>query len=139
MNPLLQLSKEQFIERKLNKHHEIPPYFRKMEKYNVEGAPFIGVGPKPIVLSPRAFQDKMNEGAIVIDIRTPIAFNNAHIKGSFSIPRERLSHAGWVIPYNTPILSIVNTKSDLDYTALSLARIGYDKIVGYLGKGLSSW
>jgi len=139
MNPLLQLSKEQFIEQKVNEHQEYAPYFRLMEKYNVEGAPFIGAGPKPISLSPKVFQEYMDEGALVIDTRTPIAFNNAHIKGSFNIPKERLSKAGWVIPYNKPILLIVNTKTDLDYTAISLARIGYDNIIGYLGKGLSSW
>jgi len=139
MNPLLQLSKEKFIERKVNEHHEYAPYFRLMEKYNVEGAPFIGAGPKPIVLSPKAFQEYLDEGAIVIDVRTPIAFNNVYIKGSINIPQERLSQAGWVIPYNKFILLIVNTKADLDYTVMSLARIGHDKIIGYLGKGLSSW
>ncbi len=139
MNPLLQLSKEKFIERKVNEHHEYAPYFRLMEKYNVEGAPFIGAGPKPIVLSPKAFQEYIDEGAIVIDVRTPIAFNNVYIKGSINIPQERLSQAGWVIPYNKFILLIVNTKADLDYTVMSLARIGHDKIIGYLGEGLSSW
>lgn len=139
MNPLLQLSKDEFINRKVHEHHEYAPYFHLMEKYNLEGAPFIGAGPKPVALSPHAFQEKMNEGAVVLDIRTPIAFHNAHIKGALNIPRSRLSQAGWVIPYDQPILLIVNSKADLEYTALSLARIGFDKIVGYLGKGLNSW
>jgi hydroxyacylglutathione hydrolase len=139
MNPLLQLSKDEFIERKVSEHHEYAPYFRLMEKYNVEGAPFIGAGPKPIALSPKAFQEKMNEGVPIIDIRTPIAFITAHIKGSLNIPRKRLSQTGWIIPNNNPILLIVDTKTDLDYTAMNLARIGYDQIVGYLGKGLNSW
>jgi hydroxyacylglutathione hydrolase len=139
MNPLLQLSKEQFVEQKVNEHQEYAPYFRLMEKYNVEGAPFIGAGPKPIALSPKVFQDYMDGGASVIDIRSPIAFNNAHIKGSFNFPRKRLSKVGWIIPYNQSILLIVNTKADLDYTAISLAGLGYDNIIGYLGKGLNSW
>ena len=139
MNPLLQLSKEQFIEQKVSENQEYAPYFRLMEKYNVEGAPFIGSGPKPIALSPKVFQEYMDDGALVIDVRTPIAFNNVHIKGSFNIPQERLSKAGWVIPYNKPILLIVNTKTDLDYTAINLARLGYDHIIGYLGRGLNSW
>ena len=139
MNPLLQLSKEQFVEHKINEHQEYAPYFRLMEKYNVEGAPFIGAGPKPIALSPKAFQDCMDKGGNIIDIRTPIAFNNVHIKGSFNFPRERLSKVGWIIPNNNPLLLIVNTKDDLTYTAISLARLGFDNIIGYLGKGLSSW
>jgi hydroxyacylglutathione hydrolase len=139
MNPLLQLSKEQFVERKVHEHQEYAPYFRLMEKYNVEGAPFIGAGPKPLALSPTMFQEYMNEGANIIDIRTPIAFNTAHIKGSYNLPKARLSKAGWFIPYDKPILLLVNTKDELDYTTISLARLGYDNILGYLGKGLSSW
>jgi hydroxyacylglutathione hydrolase len=81
----------------------------------------------------------MNEGVPVIDIRTPAAFTTAYLKGSLNIPRKRLSQTGWVIPYHTPILLIVDTKADLDYAAVNLARIGYDQIVGYLGKGLNSW
>jgi hydroxyacylglutathione hydrolase len=139
MNPLLQLSKDQFIDQKMHEPQEYAPYFRLMEKYNVEGAPFIGAGPKPLALSPTMFQEYMNADANVIDIRTPIAFNTAHLKGSYNLPKERLSKAGWFIPYDKPILLLVNSKAELDYAVISLARLGYDNIFGYLGKGLSSW
>jgi hydroxyacylglutathione hydrolase len=139
MNPLLQLSREAFVDQKVHEHHEYAPYFRLMEKYNVEGALFIGDGPKPPALSPKEFQDAMNGGATVIDIRSPLAFNTAHLRGSYNIPKERLSKAGWVIPYDVPLLLVVNTKADLDYTAISLSRLGYDNIKGYLGKSVNSW
>ncbi|UCD73342.1 MAG: MBL fold metallo-hydrolase, partial [Candidatus Bathyarchaeota archaeon] len=52
MNPLLQMTREEFIEYKVNEEQHYIPYFRMMEKYNVEGASFIGYGPNPKALTP---------------------------------------------------------------------------------------
>jgi hydroxyacylglutathione hydrolase len=137
MNPALQKSKKKFIELKVNEHHDYAPYFRMMEKYNIEGAPFVGYGPNPKSLTIKEFRDKIDDGSIVVDTRSPSAFGGAHIKNSYSIPTRRLSTAGWLISYDKSILLIVDDIADLDYAARSLLRIGYDKVEGYME--LSSW
>lgn len=139
MNPVLQKSKEEFIEHKVNEHHEYPPYFRMMERYNVEGAPFVGPGPTPRALSPDEFREKIREGSIVLDTRSPPSFGGAHIKGSYSVPTKRLSIGGWLLPYDEKILLVLEGLKDLDYVTMSLCRIGYDNVEGYLGGGLSAW
>jgi len=139
MNPILQQSKEEFIEYKVNEHHEYPPYFRLMEKYNVKGAPFVGCGPNPRALSPKEFKEDMNKGAIVLDARSPSAFGGAHIIGSYSIPLRVLNFVGWLLPYDKSILLVIDDKANLNYAARSLVRIGYDKVKGYIGDGLNSW
>jgi len=139
MHPQLQLSKEEFIDLKVNENHEYAPYFKMMEKYNVEGAPFVGCGPNPAALSPEEFKESMDEGAIIVDTRQPIAFGGGHIKGSYSLPESRLSVAGWLLPYDKPILLVVSDYEALDYATRSLCRIGYDNIEGYLAGGMSSW
>jgi hydroxyacylglutathione hydrolase len=138
MNPLLQLSREEFIEYKVNEHHEYDPYFRMMEKHNVEGAPFVGAGQKYKPIPPEEFNRKIDEGAVVLDLRSPPAFGGAHIKGSYSIPPGLLSFTGWFIPFNKPIITVMEDDGDLESLS-SLARIGYDNVVGYLGGGLASW
>lgn len=138
MNPLLQLSREEFIEHKVNEHHEYAPYFRMMEKYNVEGSPFVGAGKNLKVMSPSEFKKTMDEGAVVLDVRSPAAFGGAHIAGSYSIPLRILSFTGWFISDDKPIITILEGESDLEVVS-TLARIGYDNIVGYLGGGLASW
>jgi hydroxyacylglutathione hydrolase len=139
MNPILQLSRAEFIEYKVNEHHEYAPYFRTMEKLNLEGAPFIGSNVTPGALSVNEFQTKIDAGAQVIDTRSPSAFASAHIAGSYSIPHSVLSYAGWFIAYDKPILLVNDNTNDLDYVVRSLVRIGYDNVEGYLGDGLSAW
>jgi len=138
MNPLLQLSREDFVEHKMKEHHEYAPYFKLMEKYNVEGAPFLGSGKRYEALPLIEFKQKMDEGAVVLDLRSPSAFGGAHIKGSYSIPPGLLSFTGWFIPFDKPIVTVMDDESDPESLS-SLARIGYDNVLGYLGGGLASW
>lgn len=138
MNPLLQLSREEFVEHKMKEHHEYAPYFKLMEKYNVEGSPFLGSGKHYEALTLDEFRQKMGEGAVVLDLRSPSAFGGAHIKGSYNIPPGLLSFTGWFIPFDKTILTIIDSDSDLA-SLVSLARIGHDNVVGFLGDGLESW
>jgi hydroxyacylglutathione hydrolase len=138
MNPVLQLSRDEFIEHKVNEYHEYAPYFRMMEKYNVEGAPFVGAGKNLKAMSPSEFKKALDEGAVVLDVRSPAAFGGAHIIGSYSIPLSILSFTGWFISADKPIVAVLNGQGDLEVVS-SLARLGYDNIVGYLGGGLASW
>ncbi|MDH5200289.1 MAG: MBL fold metallo-hydrolase, partial [Candidatus Bathyarchaeota archaeon] len=80
-NPLLEMSREEFVEHKVEEHHEYAPYFRTMERLNVEGAPFVGCGPNPPPLKPSEFKEKAGEGAIIVDTRPPPGFGAGHIKG----------------------------------------------------------
>jgi len=140
-NPVLQLKKiEDFIQHKVTEHHEYAPYFRKMEEYNQNGPPLLGHLPSPIPLSPQKFQDWMKQGAIVVDTRMPADFGSAYIKGSYNIMVQNLpTYAGWVLPYNKPILLVVEDPAHLDSAVRYLIRIGYDQIVGYLYRGVEAW
>ena len=140
LNPILQKKKEEFIEFKLSEHHERPPYFRKMEQYNLEGAPILGQLPNPKPLLPKEFQEQIELGAMVVDTRTPPAFGGAHIEGSYSIWLERLPlYAGWILPYDKPILLVLEDVGNLEAAVRYLIRLGYDRIVGYLHDGIGAW
>jgi hydroxyacylglutathione hydrolase len=138
-NQMLRLSKEQFIAEKVAEHHQTPPYFSKMEQYNLHGPP-INTGfmhPRPLKAS--EFNDKVKKGAYIIDVRTPSAYGGAHIKGSYSLPPSRLSNAGWVLPYDKPILIVAENTDGADFANRNLFRLGYDNIEGYLANGFESW
>jgi hydroxyacylglutathione hydrolase len=137
MNPMLQKTKEDFIKFKVQEHHEYIPYFSMMEKYNVEGAPFVGLGHNLQALSAKEFQDKIDNDAEILDTRSLEAFAGAHIEGSYNIPTGILSFAGWFLSYNKPVVLVID--SEVDYVASSLSRIGYDNIDGYLADGMESW
>jgi hydroxyacylglutathione hydrolase len=139
-NPILQKNKEEFIKFKVSEHHERPPYFRKMEQYNLNGPPLLGHLPNPDPLSSRELQNQMKLGAIVVDTRTPPAFGGAHIIGSYSIRLNKLPlYAGWALPYGKPIIPVLEERRDLEMAVRFLIRLGYDQIVGYLREGIDAW
>ena len=139
-NPLLQMSREDFINYKIAEHLEKPPYFQQMEKYNLEGPPLLGCLPSPAPLTPAEFMKEMEKGAVVIDTSKPAAFGGAHIKGAYNIWLEGLAvFAGWVLSYDRPILLVLEDHCHLDKAVRYLIRAGYDRIRGYLKDGTEGW
>ena len=139
-NPVLQLTKKEFLRHKTLERLERPPYFTQMEKYNLEGPPLLGHRPAPPGLTPRQFRDEMARGAVVIDTRRPAEFCGTHISGSYAIWLDGLSEfAGWVLGYEKAVLLVLEDESLLDTAVRRLFRLGYDRTAGYLGGGIESW
>ena len=138
-NPMLRLSRDKFVAYKVAEKHQTPPYFKKMEEYNLTGPPPLGALPDPRAMKPSEFDEKAKKGAFIVDVRSPVAFGGAHIAGSFSLPPSRLSNAGWVLTYDKPILLVAENSEALDFAVRNLWRLGFDKIEGYLAGGLEAW
>jgi hydroxyacylglutathione hydrolase len=140
-NPVLQIrNKKEFIKYKVAEQPERPYYFRQMEKLNLEGPPLLGCLPLPAPLTPTEFRQEMDKGAIVVDTSEPAAFGGAHIKGAYSIWLEGLpAFGGWVLPYDRPILLVLEDQAHLDRAVRYLIRAGYDRIIGYLRGGTEGW
>lgn len=140
LNHALQKNKEEFIKLKVAEHHETPPYFRKMEQHNLNGPPLLGHLPKPDPLPPKELQNQMKLGAVLVDTRAPPAYGGAHIRSSYSIRLSRLPlYAGWVLPYDKPIILVLEDNGHLETAVRYLIRLGYDQIVGYLRDGIDAW
>jgi len=138
-NPMLRLSREKFVAQKVAEKHQTPPYFKKMEEYNLKGPPLLGALPDPRAMKPSEFDEKAKKGAFIVDVRSPVAFGGDHIAGSFSLPPSRLSNAGWVLTYDKPIMLVAENSEALDFATRNLRRLGFDKIEGYLAGGLEAW
>jgi hydroxyacylglutathione hydrolase len=129
---------EGFVRLKAAEQHEIPPYFTMMEKYNLEGPPPLpGLPP---LLTPAEFRSEMEKGAVVVDTSQPAAFGGAHIKGSYSIWLEGLpDFAGWFLPYDKPLLLLLQEPQHLLKAVTYLHRLGYDRISGFINNGIEGW
>lgn len=140
-SPILQIrEKEEFVRYKVAEHLEFPPYFRQMERYNREGPPLLCRLPDPPALSPAEFRRKMEEGAVVVDANWPATFGGAHVPGALSIWLDGLpAFAGWLLPYDRPLLLVLSNAAELDRAVRYLIRLGYDNIAGYLGDGTEGW
>lgn len=137
-NPKLHFVDEDEFMTHVAQKNERPPYFRRMEKINLQGAPSFESLPPPQPLSPREFFQNASDG-VVVDTRMELGYGAAHIPGSLSMWLEGLpSFAGWFLPYDTPLF-LVNETVDPMKAVRYLFRIGYDEVVGYLAGGMLPW
>jgi hydroxyacylglutathione hydrolase len=134
--------KEEFVETILKTVPPFPDYYRRMKRVNSEGPKLLEVIPGGEALTPREFRELMTKlNPVIIDLRRPEAFGGAHIPGSLNIGAgQNLSMwAGWVVPYDRPILLVGEENTDIEQARRSLIRVGFDNIRGYLKSGMSKW
>ena len=140
LNPHLQYeSKKEFIQQ-VGQMLEYPPYFEKMEQYNLEGPPLLAENKEVKALSPGKFAVlSRQKDTVIIDTRMEVSFASAHIPGSISIWSEGLSSfAGWFIKSEKNILLV--SEGDFPEKEIKyLNRLGFDKIEGYLAGGMVGW
>ncbi|HEY9246454.1 MAG TPA: rhodanese-like domain-containing protein [Candidatus Methanoperedens sp.] len=137
-NPLLKLSREEFIARKMEEAIPLPPYFARMADENHIGPPLIErTRIQPLDVS--AFS-KIMQDCEIIDTRSPLSFAGGNIPGSYNIWLDGLvTFAGWVLGYDKDILLVTERQEDVDTAGIYLMRIGLDRIKGYLCEGIEGW
>lgn len=139
-NPRLQIdSRDAFIEAKLAEHHEIPPYFKHMEALNLSGPPALE---RPINLPPLSSASVKGamHNAVVVDVRSASAFLGAHLPRSLSLPAGMIaSYAGWLLNAEDELVLVADDAAAATAAAVQLARIGFDRVTGYLAPALTAW
>lgn len=119
-----------------------PPYFRRMKKVNAEGPPLVGLD-LPGRTRHRAEQvyERVCDHCLVVDVRQKEAFAASHIPGAINIPLGAVmpTWAGWVLPYDHPILIVLDNPIDMPQAVAHLLRVGFDDIRGYLEDGMDRW
>ena len=139
-NHQLKKDKNGFIEAKISEKLYTPPYFKKMEKNNLEGPPLICKLPYLKPLSMHEFKDFMARDAQVVDVRGPTAFAGGHIPNTLNIWKNGLpAYAGWFLNYDEPIIIVDDNNDRIDELRRYLVRLGYDNIYGYLSGGFPVW
>ncbi|KUJ80264.1 MBL fold metallo-hydrolase [Microbulbifer flavimaris] len=139
-NPMLQIGdRKKFIEKKVAEHHEQPPYFRNMEQLNLDGSAPAARVVTPPVLDADDFY-RLIEKAEVIDVRGVTAYLGAHIPGSLAIPCDMIpAFAGWFLDPEDEIVLVADSSSQAQAAARHLARIGFDRVPGFLNTALPGW
>jgi glyoxylase-like metal-dependent hydrolase (beta-lactamase superfamily II)/rhodanese-related sulfurtransferase len=135
-------SKEEFIEAVTTGLGVPPPYFSINAKINKEGydslADIKTKGLMPLSLA--TFKKKMEEDIIIIDTRKAADFTQGFIPGSVFIGLEgRFAEwAGSLLPFNERMLLVTEPGKE-EETLIRLARVGFDKVEGYLAGGFETW
>lgn len=139
-NPMLQIGdRDAFIAKKLAEHHYQPPYFRLMGRLNSEGAaaPRHPLSPRPLDVGE---VERLAREAVLVDVRGTAAYLGAHPPRSLDLPEDMVStFAGWLLEPGQPLVLIAKDAAQATTVARHLARIGYDRVVGYLDATMPGW
>ena len=114
-----------------------PPNFRNIVALN--RGPLVMETPDAHPLTPRQVEQS---GALVVDVRTELQFDEAHIPGAISITARRAgfgSKLAWLAQPGQPIVLVGRDDEDALEAAGLAAAVGLREIAGYLAGGMTSW
>ncbi len=136
------MSRDEFVKKITDGILPPPQYFFEDARINKTGydpiEDVINANTRP--LSPGEASDLLRDGAIILDTRTANDFEKGFIKGSINIGLNG-QFAVWVgtlIDINKKLILITDQGKERE-TVLRLARVGYEKVVGYLEGGLLAY
>ena len=119
----------------------VPPYWKRMRKFNTEGPPLLGVLRDPPALQPAEFEQlSNNEHVYIVDCRSPEAYS-AHIPGALNVGSGTAfsTWAGTILPEGARTLLVVDNPDELWDIYWQLLRTGYDLPQGWLAGGMMAW
>ncbi|MCA9253939.1 MAG: hypothetical protein KDA54_22655, partial [Phycisphaerales bacterium] len=118
-----------------------PPYFARMKRINKEGPKVLGAElPGQCVLTVDEVHGRKDVSHLVLDVRSKEAFAAGHIPGAINIPLGPMlpTWAGWILPYDRPILVVADDVKQMPTVATHLVRVGFDDVQGFL-IGMDDW
>lgn len=135
-------SKDAFIKAITEGLQDAPSYFAINAQINKEGYLSIdSVKEKGLqALDITVFKEKIKADIILLDSRNAMLFTEGFIPGSISIGLEgRFSEwAGSLLSFEKPILLVTEPGKE-EETIIRLARVGFNKIAGYLKGSFEAW
>jgi len=135
------MSKVDFVKMMTTDMPAAPSYFARDAEINRSGAAPLQELVTPLEMNPAEVQARAAQGSLVIDTRSSAAFGNGHIPGAINIglSGQFASWAGSLIPPTTSIILVTDEISQVDESVMRLARVGLDKVEGFLGAGMYAW
>ena len=135
-------SREAFIKAVTINLHDAPLYFPVNARINKEGYSSLHeVKSKGLkALNIEEFKKMISNDYLILDTRPALNFTKGFVPGSIFIGLEgRFAEwAGSLLPFNQQII-LVTDKGMEEETIIRLARVGFDKVSGYLEGGFDSW
>jgi hydroxyacylglutathione hydrolase len=140
-NPALSIAREEeFVAQALAKLGPQPPNFEKIVELN-RGA-LLTSGVETAALYPHQVELKRDEGALLVDVRTDLQFDDVHIRGSICIPSFSSgfgSKLAWLADHDQEIVFVGRDDADGRRAARLALSVGVRNIAGLLAGGMTNW
>jgi hydroxyacylglutathione hydrolase len=138
---LLQVTDEdEFVTRSIATLGPQPPNFKAIVALN--RGPLVKEVVEAHPLTPRQIRQARDDGALVVDVRTELQFDEAHIPGAVSITARRAgfgSKLAWLAAPGQPLVLVGRDDEDALAAAVLAGAVGLRSIAGYLDGGMTSW
>ncbi|TMM01066.1 MAG: MBL fold metallo-hydrolase [Actinobacteria bacterium] len=129
-----------FVERALATLGPQPPNFRRIVDIN-RGTEVVDE-PDVHPLTPHQVDRHGAAGALVVDVRTELQFDEAHIPGAVAITALRAgfgSKLAWLVDADQRVVLVGRDDDDARRAAHLAAAVGVTRIAGALHGGMTSW
>lgn len=140
-NPLLRIEDERtFVERMIAGLGPQPPNFEAIVELNKGELRTDGVQVMP--LAPAQVEKKRVGGALVIDVRTDLQFDDAHIPGTVCIPALQAgfgTRLAWLADRGREVVLVGRDDADAHRAARLAVSVGIGNLGGLLAGGMTEW
>ena len=138
---LLQVTDEdEFVEKTTSTLGPQPPNFKNIVALN--RGPLVKETVEAHPLSPHQVQQIQADGALVVDVRTELQFDEAHIPRAVGITARRAgfgSKLAWLAKPEQSLVLVGRDDDDAIEAARLAGAVGLRNIAGYLAGGMTSW
>ncbi|GAB4399918.1 MAG: MBL fold metallo-hydrolase [Anaerolineales bacterium] len=140
-NPALSpRERDEFVQFATSDLPEQPGNHTRIKAMNRKGVKPLGeVKKQPLTI--REAIPHFQRGAGLLDTRSKEEYVKAHVPGSVHLEADsQLSNRiGFVFPPDAPMILMLEDASQYEQVIYSLARVGYENVVGFLAEGLDVW
>lgn len=130
----------EFVARAIARLGPQPPNFEKIVELN--RGPLVTSGVEAPALYPHQVLLKREEGALLVDVRTDLQFDDAHIAGSVCIPSFGAgfgSKLAWLAEHDQELVFVGRDDADGRRAARLALAVGLRRIGGLLAGGMTNW
>ena len=140
-NPALaERDEERFVAGALARLGPQPPNFRAIVEVN--RGPLRSRDPYAPPLTPRQLVGHQEAGALVVDVRTELQFDDAHVPGAVCITALRGgfgSRLAWIADRDQPVVVVGRDDADALAAADLAQAVAITNVAGRLAGGMTSW
>jgi rhodanese-related sulfurtransferase len=131
---------DHFVQRAIAGLGPQPPNFKAIVELN--RGELLTDGVELLPLTPRQVEVSRAQGALVVDVRTDLQFDDAHIPGSICIPAVQAgfgTRLAWLADRDRAIVLVGRDDADARRAAQLALAVGLRKLGGYLAGGMTEW
>jgi hydroxyacylglutathione hydrolase len=137
---LLLHGEEAFVHDLLSRLQPQPPAFERIVELN--SGPLVTESADLAPVAPAQVQRLAEDGAIVLDGRSPREFDGTHVPGSINVTTMRSgvgTRAAWVVELDREVLVAAATDDDARLMGRMLEAAGFGNLRGFLAGGVDAW